>query len=149
MVSPVLVPFENSDVISCPARAPDNTYIGVIVLGCALAVILIIVILLWVRHLKNQKKERPSATIVEPEVEGTGKCVANVETYPIETSPPQTSRFEEPAELHDRPRGSVATELDPTSEASGRRFSDATGFSRTLSNAGHSYNEISPIPENK
>jgi hypothetical protein len=116
----------------------------VIVVGCALAVILIIAIILWIRHLKKQKEEKPSTTIVESEVGETGKYVTTVETSPLETNLPQTNPSQNPAELHDRPRRSIATELDPSSD---RKFSDATQFSRTLSNTGHSYGEISPIHE--
>jgi hypothetical protein len=38
-----IVPFDNTNSIDCPPPPRDNTYIGVIVVGCALFVVLIIV----------------------------------------------------------------------------------------------------------
>lgn len=51
-----LVPLVNPSSINCPPGPPDKAYIGVIVEGCVLAVVLIILIILGVYYFRKKRK---------------------------------------------------------------------------------------------
>jgi len=110
-----LVPLVDSSSISCPPGPRGKTYIGVIVVGCVLAVVLIIVIILG-DNLRKQKKAR-----------ATARKDIQAPVNPPGNEPPVTT-FSQKAELENN---SDATGLDPS-----RKISDVnTVFSRTLSNS--------------
>jgi hypothetical protein len=123
-----LVSFDNSNSIECPAAATrDSTYIGVIVVGCALAVILIIAIILWFRYVKRRKNIEPSKAVMENKLEGAESPDVPVDEEQFEPEP-----FQDPTELPGvGPRGSVSpSEKDAMSP---RGSNAATFFSRTKS----------------
>ena len=56
-----LVPLVNPSSINCPSGPPGKAYIGVIVEGCVLAVVLIILIILGVYYFRIRQKLRALA----------------------------------------------------------------------------------------
>lgn len=127
---PVLVSF-GSGAINCTPSPRDNTYIGVVVVGCVLAVIILIVLCVYVsRRLKQDK----SITAQPNDYQEATNHVDNSEKVPHVTTIPH-----EPLNLQgDRQngiRGSVASQstahVAPGTEPSCRKSSFSTIFSTT------------------
>jgi hypothetical protein len=147
-----LVPFQSSNSITCPSSPRDSSYIGVIVLGCALAMILLLATILYLRHRNNRNRTNTSTSEIDTntDMEKTSNHVAALtatpveailaEAVPRETNPTRTVAFRGPFEVHEGPRGSSASELDPEGKVPATRVT-----SRTLSSGETSAGEISPI----
>jgi hypothetical protein len=74
-----LVPLVNPSSINCPSGPPGKAYIGVIVEGCVLAVVLIILIILGIYYLKGESQEHKSTRAERSSGPGqfTRKCAAS------------------------------------------------------------------------
>ena len=136
-----LVPFDNPSSISCPpASTHDNTYIGIIVVGCALAAVIIIIAIRRFRLFKRQKKENPEIATSGPAVpkdpDEEGKYVV------IKAEPSESIPSPQPVELQNH---TEAKELDHSSPSDFRKFSGTTEFSHARSNSEQLPDQISPI----
>jgi hypothetical protein len=101
----------------------------VIILGCALAVILILAVILWFRYIKGQKNVNQSEAVMENKSEGAENSVVPKDKVQCKTTPPQ--------------KGIMSpSEMDTMSH---RESDAATVFSRTRSNAAELAEDISPV----
>jgi flagellar biosynthesis/type III secretory pathway M-ring protein FliF/YscJ len=122
-----IVPFDNTNSIDCTPPTRDNAYIGVIVVGCALAIILIIAPILYFRHINRQKNAKASAPAEESNLQGAEEPVV-----PAGEVLRQTTPFRKRSWLPVSPRGSVSPWGN---SAMSQRDSDAgTVFSQAKSN---------------
>lgn len=107
-------------------------------MGCALAVILIIAIIFWFRHVQGQKKVKPSAAVVEKKLEQAESPADSVEGERGGTIPPR-KRSELPVDPGEPVSPSVMG-------VNSHRDSDAaTVFTQARSNAAQLLHDISPV----